>query len=279
MNYRCIAAVLLLLVVLCLFYVQLDRNNEVYSPIVITRTNNIFVENTGNGVTSFEAVYMKSKPERMRNIEKYALKARINISLNEGTNISSFTPEMLKSFGIRTDKWRTWRYDKADIDSKPGVMKGEIGCFLSHLNILQKVESRQLTNGWTVVFEDDFAIQYHFKDVLNEVLDAVNSSTTDIVYLGNCWQKECGSLYQNISTHTFHHSICYATNPKCTFGYAVCNKNAGKVHRLLSKNINNAVDIVLERLIRQKKLNALVVLPSIVHGAASAHPLASSIDN
>jgi len=69
---------------------------------------------------------------------------------------------------------------KIPLDLKRNMKNNEIGCYLSHFNVLKKIAS--LSDGNYIVFEDDIRFRNNFDSVLRKIQE--NPIPYDIIFLG-----------------------------------------------------------------------------------------------
>ena len=111
---------------------------------------------------TFEVVYMPSNQERVHNIDKQEAILGVHINRNVGVNVAELNEIQLQNeYNINVSSWNSWRYLHSTID-KRNILNGEIGCYMSHLHILNRTMRTRQYPGWTVVFEDDFTIHRKF---------------------------------------------------------------------------------------------------------------------
>jgi len=136
------------------------------------------------------------------------------------------------------------------------VINGEIGCYMSHMNLLKKISESEY-DGWTIIFEDDLVLESNFKEELNKILKNLeNNDNFDIIYLGNNYQHDCDK-------GVFKDNLCYPNTPYGTQAYMVNKRSAKKIYDLL-KIIDNPIDVKYDYLMKENKINGLVVVPSLV---------------
>jgi GR25 family glycosyltransferase involved in LPS biosynthesis len=211
----------------------------------------------------YYVIHMKNNTKRYENIKKQEKNGNIEIEIFDASDGSKVNIDELND-GIKVkNPWNTHRYNsEKDENIKKKIMNGEIGCYLSHLNLLKKIADTT-NNDWTVVFEDDFVIDKNFKDELNKILKIVNKDI-DIIYLGNVNQFDC-------KKGKFKDNLCYPDIPWGTQGYMVNKKSARKIYDLI-KYIDEPIDNKYISLMNDKKINGLVVVPSLVNQDSNDTP-------
>jgi glycosyl transferase family 25 len=121
----------------------------------------------------------------VKNIKNQENRAQIQINLFEAVNGSILDIKKLQDDGIIINPWNTYRYNNAKTEEgKKKVINGEIGCYMSHMNLLKKIASSEY-DGWTIIFEDDLVLDDIFKNELKNILENTNNEdeNIDMIYL------------------------------------------------------------------------------------------------
>ncbi len=121
----------------------------------------------------------------VKNIKNQENRAQIQINLFEAVNGSILDIKKLQDDGIIINPWNTYRYNNAKTEEgKKKVINGEIGCYMSHMNLLKKIASSEY-DGWTIIFEDDLVLNNNFKNELKNILENINNQNEniDMIYL------------------------------------------------------------------------------------------------
>ncbi len=229
----------------------------IYIIFYFYKKNKINYEFFNNYETQFEVIHMSGNDERLKNIKNQEKKTKIKINLFEAINGSKLDIQKLQDEGFIKNPWDTHRYNHASNEEKKDkIMKGEIGCYMSHLHLLKKIANSDY-DGWTIIFEDDLILTENFKDELDKILKNLeHNDTVDMVYLGNNYQHKCNKgVYKD--------NLCYPDTPYGTQAYMVNKRSAQKIYDLI-KFADNPIDVKYDLLIKDKKINGLVVVPSLV---------------
>jgi GR25 family glycosyltransferase involved in LPS biosynthesis len=209
-----------------------------------------------NFQTEYYVIHMNNNDSRYKNIKDQEKKANINIKIFSAVDGSKVNINNLENDLSIKLPWDTYRYNnEKDKNIKKKIMNGEIGCYLSHFNLLNKIANSSY-DGWTIIFEDDFKLKNNFKNELNKILKNINNNI-DIIYLGNVNQFTC-------SKGKFKDNLCYPDIPWGTQGYMVNRKSARKILNLI-KYIDMPIDHKYISLMDSKKINGLVVIPVLVN--------------
>jgi len=135
--------------------------------------------------------------------------------------------------------------------------KREIGCYLSHLNLLKQIQDNS-ENGYTIIFEDDFDIKTDnfFKDVKKIIEDS--NSNFDLIYLGNLNNNNGKKIKNNIYNIDINGSLIGM------HGYLINNNSINKLIPLINF-IEMPIDLIYEKLSKENKINTFVIFPTIVN--------------
>ena len=179
------------------------------------------------------------------------------VYLFEAVNGSKLDIPKLQEEGLIKKPWDTHRYNHTyDEEKKTKIMNGEIGCYMSHLNLLKKISESDY-DGYTIIFEDDLLLDSNFKTELNKILKNLDENgTIDIIYLGSLNQEKCTKgIYKD--------NLCYLDNPWGTHAYMVNKRSAKKIYDLI-QYIDREIDIKYKDLIIENKISGLIVVPTLV---------------
>jgi GR25 family glycosyltransferase involved in LPS biosynthesis len=112
--------------------------------------------------------------------------------------------------------------------------KRQIGCYMSHLKIMDLIKERNTGAKYSIIFEDDFDITDNFMDQLNENMDVINSLDFDVLFLGNLANAYKGD---HVDKNIYKKSIVYGTH-----AYLVKNENISHTKECM-KRIDNHIDL------------------------------------
>jgi glycosyl transferase family 25 len=132
---------------------------------------------------------------------------------------------------------------------KDALNPGQKGCFLSHLNLYEKIKKEKILN--TLILEDDATIDnfYYLKNLEKFIIDDY-----DIIFLGHCAENE-GELVKELF------QIRKSVTPRCTHAYLISEKGANK---LLEYFYSQKWDLPIDELIYQCNLNKYSLFPILV---------------
>jgi GR25 family glycosyltransferase involved in LPS biosynthesis len=170
---------------------------------------------------------------------------------------------------------KTGRYNNnVLLNNTLAIKKRQIGCYLSHYQLYEKV--KQLQNpGYTIIFEDDFLIKPdNLLDDVNSILNKIDGLKLDfdILFLGN--------LNDNHGEHIVD-SLHYIDKNVAlwgTHGYIIKNSNIDKI---LEKThfVSRPIDEELAYLSKNGEINAIVLYPTLVDQLDNADSKSSTIMN
>lgn len=212
---------------------------------IITCKENFEEDVKKNNITYY--VISLRTPDRLANIENQQEKMKANIKIFDGVNGKTVDFEKMDdpviSPSFKPDKQNTLR-------------KNEIGCYLSHYYLYKQIAVTSKT-GYTVIFEDDFAIDNEFEIKLLQGLERFADKNFDILYLENS--------SNNIGEETDVQSICNLDASRAlwgTYAYLVNNSNIEKIIQE-TKLMIQEIDNQLASSIFSKKLTAYTFCPFI----------------
>lgn len=171
----------------------------------------------------------------------------------------AFMPGTMKKIPLEVRQTRTRDKGKAFL-----LNNGEIGCFLSHRAIYDKIK----LNGWqkTLILEDDALFVKGFEDKFKKIVESVNQNNYiwDMLYLGQCnydnnYRGDCErSKIKQFSSELWEAKRCWLTH-----AYAV---NLNCIDFLLQKTevIYAGIDEVLCDAQEEGELKVLAAFPDLI---------------
>lgn len=184
-------------------------------------------------------------PDRLKNIQEQQQKFDSKINIFDAVNGDNIDfdkidgQELADSFKENTQK-----------------RKREIGCFLSHYNILKLIETTSNPDGYTVIFEDDFNIIVDNVELkIKTTLEDMKSIDFDMLYIEmNADQTGGESTVQGVCKMNMEQNMWG------TQGYIVKNKN---IRRMLENTwiIDMPIDWKYITAIKSNKLTAYTFCP------------------
>lgn len=131
---------------------------------------------------------------------------------------------------------------------------GEIGCYLSHLNLLKSVKKRE---GYTIIFEDDFDIKdTEFIKHINSIIKSIKNQF-DIIFLGNLNDNHGEHIVDDI------YKIDKGNWMWGTHAYLVNNENIDHIVDNM-KRMTSAIDDMYETNAKMEILNICLIYPIMV---------------
>lgn len=225
-NYKyLISIIILIIIVFFYYYIYMIENYESIKKI------NAYV------------IHMQRNPERIPNINLQQSKTNIEINIFDAVDGRNINVDDLLKSGLLCEKF-----------SKSFPHKPVYGCYLSHLNLLNKIYNDN-NSDYTIIFEDDFNIDTdNFDEEINKI---INNNDFDMVFLGN--------LNNNKGEHVKDNLYRYDQNRPLwgTHGYLVNNK---KVKHIIDnlQLMNDAIDVKYMNLLKENKIDALICNPILV---------------
>lgn len=239
---------LLLLVVIILFYIYNSGMFEHFEDTV--KKENGIIDHLGD--VAIHVVNLKERTDRKEKMTSQFNKYNISAIFEEAVNGKNVNIDEMINNGII-------RYQDGD-----RIMRsGEIGCYFSHLNILNKFLKSD--KKYVLIFEDDAILEDNFRDDLIKVLDDVNKNNIvfDMLFLStNCdtdWRKlTCTG--KNISTTIYQPvHLGYGMH-----SYIVSREGA---HKLLDAAypIRWPIDVLVEVYHDNKKMTIYKTIKQLSH--------------
>lgn len=197
MNY--LISILLIIIVIIFGFLKLIINEKFEDNNLL----NIYVITLG-------------KQERIENIKNQQQKINKKIEIFNAVNGSNLDINNLKNNILANDNKLSLNHNNK---------MGEIGCYLSHLNIYKKIKEDN-KKGYTLIFEDDFSINSdNLSDELKKALDTLNNKNIDFDYLflGNLKDNHGENIADNL------YYLDKNINLWGTHAYIINNKNIDKI--------------------------------------------------
>jgi GR25 family glycosyltransferase involved in LPS biosynthesis len=156
-----IISILLILLVIYLLYFKNKGEN-----FTILKSDSFNINNCLDTITCTYVINLKKDVERKEFIKNHFKEHDISFNIFEGVNGLELDLEKLKTEKTLKDKERP-------------LTKGEIGCYLSHVEIWKKFLSSD--KKYCLIFEDDVKLCDDFKNKINTTLTELdkNNSNTD----------------------------------------------------------------------------------------------------
>jgi glycosyl transferase family 25 len=233
MNY--LISILLIIIVIIFGFLKINYKNENFEDSNIL---DMYVITLG-------------KKERIANIKNQEKKINNKIQIFDAVNGSKLDINDLKNNNILANE--------NTLSENYNHKMGEIGCYLSHLNIYKKIKENN-KKGYTIIFEDDFLI--NSDDLINEVkktIDTLDSKNIDFdfLFLGNLKDNHG----ENIANNLYY--IDKNVNLYGTHGYVINNKNIDKIIDKINK-IESPIDNTIQNLSYNNVFNTIVIYPNLV---------------
>lgn len=233
MNY--IISILVILIVIIFGFLKLNYINENFDDSNIL---DIYVITLG-------------KEERLENIKKQQKKINNKIEIFNAVNGKNLDINDLINQNILVDD--------NNLSQNYNNKMGEIGCYLSHLNIYKKIKEDN-KKGYTLIFEDDFSIKSkNFINDIENAIDNLNSKNIDFdfLFLGNLKDNHGENIADNL------YYLDKNINLWGTHAYIINNKNIDKIINELN-TIKIPIDTSIEKLSFENVFNTITIYPNLV---------------
>ena len=239
-NNLIIILIFIIVLIICFFFLNFESNNlEKFTFNAITLHNPDRLEN------------IKAQEKIIPNLQINKFNAIKGIDLNQN--------ELLKNNILSND----FKFDSTK-------RSNEIGCYLSHLELLKSL--RKSSKKYHIILEDDFQFvpDTNFLQIVNNATNQLNtnSNTFDIIFLGwNLSRTESGSGLESESEKiTWSENLIKlkATNSFYgTYGYMVNSNSLNKIIDLISQ-VDMPIDIKYNSLHSLDKLNLYWLNPIVI---------------
>jgi GR25 family glycosyltransferase involved in LPS biosynthesis len=130
--------------------------------------------------------------------------------------------------------------------------KRQIGCYMSHLKVLDIIKEKNTDSKYSIIFEDDFEITEYFMEQLNENMDVIDSLDFDVLFLGNI----LNGYGKNVEKNIYKKSVVYGTH-----GYLIKNANVSHIIESM-KIIDDNIDL---KYVNIDTLKVFIMHPCIVN--------------
>uniref|UniRef100_A0A0K8VBZ6 Glycosyltransferase 25 family member n=1 Tax=Bactrocera latifrons TaxID=174628 RepID=A0A0K8VBZ6_BACLA len=162
-------------------------------------------------------INLERRPERRAKMEKLFLELGLDVEYFPAVDGKNLTTELLEDMGIK------FLPGYEDPYSHRQMTMGEIGCFLSHYRIWEKIVEREQNE--VLILEDDVRFQPYFKDSAIRVLSQIRSVVEyDLVYFGRKRLKEEKEPWVQNAENLVHAGYSY-----WTLGYVISLQGARKL--------------------------------------------------
>jgi len=238
----------------------ITHNNDFKSEIKFLDENIIYNYNNDETPTKIEIVggsekNIINKIDNMYFINLDSSKKRLEYINEEAKRLNLNLIRYSAVYGKEVDEKKL--IDSGRLDKNHKLKKGELGCCLSHIGILEK--ARNENDNIIMILEDDIEFSVNFRSDLNKYYEEVPDNW-DIIYLGGSRLKG-----RKISEHVVKGVYDKNINGNYNMGmYGVLlnKKCINKVLKLVYP-IKNPIDTIVAK--NNKNLNIYFLNPSIIH--------------
>jgi GR25 family glycosyltransferase involved in LPS biosynthesis len=184
------------------------------------------------------------KPEKMKNIENQQQKIPYQIQIVDAIFGDDLNLSELVNNGTLSLYYSS--------ESKP-ERKRQIGCYMSHLKVLDKIIENNTDTKYSIIFEDDFNISDNFMTQLNENLEFIDTLDFDVLFLGTMLD---GWIGKPVGKSIYTINEVYGTH-----GYLVKNAKVSHIKECM-KVVDNNIDLKYTSI---PELKIYIMYPSVVH--------------
>ena len=187
---------------------------------------------------------------RILNINKQQYKINNNIELFDAVNGDVLNEKIINDANITIH---------SPVCNMSKSQKRELSCYLSHFSIYKTIMPN---NNYSIIFEDDFEILTDkLIDKCNIIIHKLKELNLDfdIIFLGNhSYNNNHGTLVQNNIYKLGNKEGLHGTQ-----GYIVNNNS---IHKIIehTRNVTDPIDIKIQFLANDKKLNVFSIYPYYV---------------
>jgi len=206
-------------------------------------------------------IHCQEHKEREEHINNFQNKFKQKINIFDGINTKNVSIENQLDYINNFNKDLKFVTNKTFGNEYKFNCSGEIGCYLSHFSIIEKIMNDNKTNidyDYSVIFEDDI----HFDDNINpheeivKIIDDLKSINYDfdLIFLGNLNNNNGTNIINNVYKLD-PNTICWGTH-----ALLINNKNIEKIYNH-NCNIDGEIDTHYVYSTHRNELDGLVIYP------------------
>jgi GR25 family glycosyltransferase involved in LPS biosynthesis len=195
-------------------------------------------------------IHLERSTDRLENIEKQKPKIGFPVTIFNAVDAKNINRQELIDRGELSPEFSNTAKD------------GEIGCYLSHRNLIKEIAETNGGSGYSIIFEDDLDITVdNFQEIINKLVNEIANDNIDfdIIYIGDCFITD-RTDNDKISKHLYIFNESNIT----TVAYIINNKTSKQLYGLLNNKIVSPIDNYLTHLNYEKKIKSYVLQPKIV---------------
>jgi len=199
-------------------------------------------------------IHFKDHWERINHINDIKNKLQQHIEIEDGVNTKFVDLKDQTSFIKSVD-------EKLNIHHS-FFKSGQIGCYLSHHQIIRKLIHKKNNNidigEFSVIFEDDVEIDNNFHSKVTEIINSLKSCSNnfDLIFLGN-WNENHGNHKMNNIYFIDQNNQCFGTH-----ALLINNDNLKKIY-FNNCNIYHEIDSQYAVSLKKGHLNGYTIYPCI----------------
>jgi len=216
--------------------------------IIITIIILLLILYNKNPCIDFFAISLKNTI-RIKQINEQQYKYNFNVTVFDAINGNTLDQDDLYNKKILSINFK---------DNNSPKRYREIGCYMSHLQLLQNIKNNY-NSKYSVIFEDDFIISNNnFFNIIYDSLHYLcyNNIDFDIIFLGNLVNNHAEVIHNNLYNFDYNSELIGM------YSYLINNKNIDKILKLI-EFIDNPIDVKINHLIKNYKLKVFMIFPTI----------------
>lgn len=193
-------------------------------------------------------IHCKQHTERLINIQKHLKINFPDLKIWDGTYIDHDVPEIEKELQHHNSELK--------LKNKNSFKTiGEIGCYLSHHNLLKHILKNKHAAKYTLILEDDCVL---VDNVFQKLQEKIEKTNFDILYLGLNNTNKGRCIIDDI------YSINKQKDVLGTHAYVINNTQINKIYKS-TLLINGPIDYQYETEIKNDTINAVVIYPYLCY--------------
>lgn len=211
-------------------------------------------------------VITMQKQDRLENIQKQSDKINQNVSDNEKINIQKI--DAVVGANLDLNKLVNDKLLAPEFKDEKKPRKAELGCYLSHMTIYNKIKNSKKT-GYTVIFEDDFEIvsDDFLKTVKSSLNTLVNDSVDfDMLFLGNNHSNYSKDPIPKNKGELLKDNIYYFNRKQFLYGTEAILINNANIEKIIHtlQYMDMPIDQKIQFQTLSGNLNILILNPVLV---------------
>jgi GR25 family glycosyltransferase involved in LPS biosynthesis len=207
---------------------------------------------TGTNSIDYYVITLGGNKDRMDNIQEQKQKINCEIEIVDAVNGNELNLNYYTDAGVLKPKCSSC-FSKKNI-------KREVGCYMSHLKVYDKIKYKNKPDGYSVIFEDDFRVKddKNFIETVNKSIDDLKNTDFDYLFLGMLNGDGGKNVISNVYELPKDREHMY-----CAHAYIIKNKNIYKIIENL-KLLEHIIDVAIFNKGKSDDLIVYKLTPEIV---------------